>query len=325
MSRKKFKKEVSGTPKNFKDNQTEKETEKEKEPEKETTPNKKPTSKLYLGNISFNSTEETLTKQFTIFGEVKECTVVRRGTKSLGYGFIKMGSVESATKAIEGLNKKEIDGREIVVEYSYREDIQGKKENKKNKRSYENVTPKFSNNYNTYFNVLYQDPYSYSPHMGGVYDYGNVPNYSNGNNMMATGGYIPPQTSGTNTSYNQYSEYPGYLGYSSNYYNKKYHRRNKGYYKQNFDKRKPSETSILITNIPFNFRSQDLLETFKDLNPTRAKVMITKNGRSRGFGFVDFKYKEGKEAALELNEIEIDGRTVCIKTAFDPIRAFEEM
>jgi RNA recognition motif-containing protein len=74
-------------------------------------------SKLFVGNLSFNTTENDLTAAFAAFGTVTETNLMmdRETGRPRGFGFITMGSDEEAQKAIEGLNGKDMDGRALTV------------------------------------------------------------------------------------------------------------------------------------------------------------------------------------------------------------------
>ena len=70
--------------------------------------------KLYVGNLSFNSTEEEIKTTFGQFGEVTSVTIIKdRDTgRSRGFGFVEM---ENADAAIAGLNGKDFGGRTLTV------------------------------------------------------------------------------------------------------------------------------------------------------------------------------------------------------------------
>ncbi|UZJ52502.1 hypothetical protein CBS101457_001822 [Exobasidium rhododendri] len=72
--------------------------------------------KVFAGNLAFATTEEELRSVFTEAGEVQQAQIIKRGTRSLGYGFVTYQTEAEAKKAIQLLNKKEIAGREINVE-----------------------------------------------------------------------------------------------------------------------------------------------------------------------------------------------------------------
>ena len=74
-------------------------------------------SKLFVGNLSFNTTENDLQDAFAAFGTVTEANLMmdRTTNRPRGFGFVTMSSPEEAQKAIEGLNGKEMDGRALTV------------------------------------------------------------------------------------------------------------------------------------------------------------------------------------------------------------------
>jgi RNA recognition motif-containing protein len=74
-------------------------------------------AKLYVGNLSYNSTEETLAELFSQFGEVVSMRIVidRETGRSKGFGFVEMASAEAAQQSIAQLNGKQIDGRALTV------------------------------------------------------------------------------------------------------------------------------------------------------------------------------------------------------------------
>lgn len=73
--------------------------------------------KLFVGGISWDTTEESLKEFFEQIGEVEEAKIItdRMTGKSKGFGFVTMKNAEDANKAIEELDGKELDGRAIAV------------------------------------------------------------------------------------------------------------------------------------------------------------------------------------------------------------------
>jgi len=73
--------------------------------------------RLYVGNLSYNVTNQQLEELFAPFGQVKSAQVVmdRDTGRSKGFGFVEMIDGNQARAAIEGLNLKEIDGRSLTV------------------------------------------------------------------------------------------------------------------------------------------------------------------------------------------------------------------
>ena len=74
-------------------------------------------SKLFVGNLSFNTTENDLNDAFAAFGTVTETNLMmdRETGRPRGFGFITMSSAEEAQKAIEAMNGKDMDGRALTV------------------------------------------------------------------------------------------------------------------------------------------------------------------------------------------------------------------
>lgn len=73
--------------------------------------------KIYVGNLSYSTTEETLRNQFSQFGEVESVSIIidRMTNKSKGFGFVEMTDDAAAASAISTLNQKDIDGRRVRV------------------------------------------------------------------------------------------------------------------------------------------------------------------------------------------------------------------
>ena len=73
--------------------------------------------KLYVGNLSFNTTTQDLEEMFGAHGTVESTNIIedRETGRSRGFGFIEMSSKEEGESAISTLNGKEIDGRALTV------------------------------------------------------------------------------------------------------------------------------------------------------------------------------------------------------------------
>jgi len=73
-------------------------------------------SRLFVGNLSFSTTAETLGKLFESIGEVLDAVIIARGQYSRGYGFVNMKDEATAKQAMDSLNHKDLDGRAINIE-----------------------------------------------------------------------------------------------------------------------------------------------------------------------------------------------------------------
>ncbi|MFH0907868.1 MAG: RNA-binding protein [bacterium] len=74
-------------------------------------------TRLFVGNLSYSSTEDDLRELFKQAGSVVRCELVldKFTSKSRGFAFVEMGSQDDANKAIAELNGKEVDGRKLTV------------------------------------------------------------------------------------------------------------------------------------------------------------------------------------------------------------------
>ena len=72
---------------------------------------------IYIGNLSFDTTEDQLRQAFEGFGEVSTVKIVadNYSGKPRGFAFVEMSSQDEATAAINGLNSHELNGRALNV------------------------------------------------------------------------------------------------------------------------------------------------------------------------------------------------------------------
>ena len=74
-------------------------------------------TKLYIGNLSFSTTESDLRQAFAAFGDVASCSVItdRETGRPRGFAFVEMASADAAASAIAEMNGKDLGGRTLVV------------------------------------------------------------------------------------------------------------------------------------------------------------------------------------------------------------------
>jgi len=77
-------------------------------------------NKLYVGGISYSSTNEDLKRHFETAGEVKDAVIImdKMTRRSKGFGFVEMATKEGADKAISMLHDQEFMGRNLTVNYA---------------------------------------------------------------------------------------------------------------------------------------------------------------------------------------------------------------
>ena len=74
-------------------------------------------NRLYVGNLSFQTTEDGLEQAFSAFGTVQQVNIVtdRDTGRSRGFGFVEMATDEDAQRAIENMDNTDLDGRNLKV------------------------------------------------------------------------------------------------------------------------------------------------------------------------------------------------------------------
>ena len=72
---------------------------------------------IYVGNLSYSSTEESVRQHFAQYGEVSAVRIIqdRETGRSRGFGFVEMPNDEEAKAAISALDGKDIDGRPVKL------------------------------------------------------------------------------------------------------------------------------------------------------------------------------------------------------------------
>jgi cold-inducible RNA-binding protein len=74
-------------------------------------------TRIYVGNLSFDATEEQVREMFAAFGEVDSVNIItdRDTGRSRGFGFVEMSDSAAAKAAIDALNGKDLGGRALTV------------------------------------------------------------------------------------------------------------------------------------------------------------------------------------------------------------------
>jgi RNA recognition motif-containing protein len=91
--------------------------------------------------------------------------------------------------------------------------------------------------------------------------------------------------------------------------------------KRSLDDLQPSSTSLFVTNLPFKYTDEDFGKIFVDagIKPKSSKVAKRFNGRSRGYGFVEFENQADQQKALTaVDKKTVEGRDLVVKVAMYP-------
>jgi len=235
-------------------------------------------TKVFVGNLAFKTREPNLTQEFETAGKVISATIVTRKGRSLGYGFVEFESEASAAKAVQALNKKEIDGRQVNVEIAKPRDENAPRPPPQN---YSYGFRRGGGNFRRGGGGGFRGRYP-----RGNYGYGyNSFRGSRGGNFRRGGGYSrPPRPSPEERNF-QPSSTTLYV----------------------------TNLPFSLTNESFL-----KLFTDANVKPKSVKIIMKHNGKSRGYGFAEFENNADQQKGLALNKKTIEGREIVVKVALVP-------
>lgn len=251
-------------------------------------------TKVFVGNLSFKTQERDLAKEFEIAGKVASANIITRGSRSLGYGFVEMESEEEARKAVELLNKKLIDEREINVEVARpRDETQKPAAPAANgsgspaNAGREGAARGSRRPMGGQRRRFRRRPEGSSPNPSAE---GSNNNNNNNNNAAAPApeGDRPPRRRPQRAPKTDAERAP----------------------------RTPSQTTLFVTNLPFSVDDAGLAKVFGSFNVKSAHVVRKHNDRSKGFGFVEFNSQEDQQKALaSMDKQQVEGRDIVVRVA----------
>lgn len=250
-------------------------------------------TKVFVGNLSFKTNDRDLAKEFEAAGKVASASIISRGNRSLGYGFVEMESEEEARKSVELLNKKIIDNREINVEVA--------RPREEKPPADPNAAPAGANNGPAGeggrggAGARGRRPFRGRPRRRGPRPEGAA---GEGAPQQGGEGGAPAQPRAPRAP------------------------RQPRQPRNDADKtpRTPSQDTLFVTNLPFSVDDAGLTEIFKGLNIKSAHVVRKHNERSKGFGFVEFNSHEDQQKALQaIDKKSVDNRELVVKVALTEV------
>eukprot|EP01137_Pigoraptor_chileana_P008430 Opistho-2@55254 len=250
---------------------------------------------VFVGNLPFKVTEDdlvTLFKQNT--QNVAGAKIIRRGPRSLGYGFVQFTEDNSAKDAVTKWNKKDYEGRELNVEIAKpreegapRERAEGSNARGRGRGRGRGI--------------------SGAPRGGAVYAEGSAPAPRGGRAPRggaaaagAPAGAAPAARGGARGGRGARAPRPP---------------REEG--SAPAQTKISSATALFVANLPFTVDDERLKsEVFEGFNVKTAHVVLKRNNRSKGFGFVEFETAEEQHRALAaVDKKSVEGRELAVKIA----------
>jgi len=270
------------------------------------------TFKVFVGNLAFATTEDDLREYFNAAGKVVGANIIVRGTRSLGYGFISYDTEEEAKKAVELLDKSDLAGRQINVEQAKLKEAGGAAGGAAGGRVRGARGPARGGR---------------GFGRGGVRGGGR--GYFRGRGRGGFGGRRFVEEGGARVDEDEVKQEGGEEGADAEAARggRGRGRGRGGPRGRRFPRggRAPasdpasgetSQTTLFVANLPFKVTNEDLASIFKDYKVTSAHVVKLRNGRSKGFGFVEVESEEQQQKVLsELKNVVVDGRELVIKVA----------
>jgi len=249
-------------------------------------------TKVFVGNLSFKTQERDLAKEFEAAGKVASANIITRGTRSLGYGFVEMESEEEANKAVELLNKKNVDGREINVEVA--------------KIREESADPAAAPG----------SPSQAAARGGrGRGSRGGVAGAGRGGRGRGGARRAPRAQGEGEKTEGAPAGSPSTGGNPATGAPRRPRAPRAPRAEEDKTPRAESATTLFVANLPFSVDDAGLAKIFDGLNLKTAHVVRKRNERSKGFGFVEFNNAEDQQKALSINNKDVDGRQLIVKVA----------
>jgi len=270
------------------------------------------TVKVFCGNLSFKTQDDDLAQAFRAVGKVVSANIITRGPRSLGYGFVEMETQKDAENAVAKMNHKELDGRQINVEIA--------------KPRQENT----NNNNGGGFNNRGD-----RGDRGGGNSRGRGGGFGGGFRGRGRGGFSGGFRSNNNNNNNnnrgfykrsddQQNQNNNNEGNSNRVRNNSFNNNNRrNQFRNDRDmntnhNRVESTTTLFVANLPFSLDDDSFGKIFADNNLAykSAHVVIKRNQRSKGFGFVEFDNQQDQQKALTtINGLNVENRDLVVKVA----------
>jgi RNA recognition motif-containing protein len=250
-------------------------------------------TKVFVGNLSFSTRENELAEEFEAAGKVVRANIITRGPRSLGYGFVEMADDAAAEAAVKVMDKKVIDGRQINVELAKPRDESAAAATTA-ARPARPRAPRGPR----------------APRNGGEGGVGGAPTGGAPAGGRRPRAPRPPRSS---------SSGPATDGTAATGEAGRRPRRPPA--PRTTTPKTPSSTTLFVANLPFAVTDEGLADIFAEFKShlKNAHVVRKINGRSKGFGFVEFDTAESQNAALKaIDKKTIEGRELSVKIALTP-------
>lgn len=298
---------------------------------------------IYVSNLPQSANNETLNQIFAEFA-IKSVSVGTRNGICKGFGFVEFENVEDQQKALS-YNEKEVDGNkiEVAVANNYlgpnkrrrrRKRVQQDSSNQRSFAPRRAQKPRSSQTTLYVANLPYdiedvdlaqifeefhaKDAYIATRRGGRSKGFGFVEFENHSDQQNALDALDKSEVNGREISVKVAEDR---TAEELNNPNRSRPRR----VRPARSEREKSETMIYVSNLPFSLDDEKFSALFSDFSVEKAYVATRGNGRSKGFGFVNFNSNEDQSKALEkVDGMELEGRKIGAQVAFKRVEQPEE-
>ncbi|KAJ1792473.1 hypothetical protein LPJ59_004838 [Coemansia sp. RSA 2399] len=232
--------------------------------------------KVFVGNLSFSTTEGELKDFFSNVVDVVDASIITRGPRSLGFGFVAFADEATMKKAIAALDGKEFGGRNINVEATRpitEESLAAKKEKAAARRQNRKAKGKGTEETSTGDERPQRAEQSRRPDGASPED-----------SSPREGRRRPRRFPRRSKNGDRVAEGPNAAAAPAAPKN---------------DNREPSDTVAFIGNLPFTTTDEELSKLFSDFSISSARIVVNrKSMRPKGFGFVTFSSPADQAQAI---------------------------
>lgn len=290
--------------------------------------------RLYIGNLSYSTTEEELKAFFSGF-DIESCSIPTnpRSGRPVGYAFVDLKTKEEAERAIADLSGKEVSERKVSVQVAKKPGTTSSR-----RESYNNHSDEQQQEDGEHQQQGGRRPGRNSRRgrgRGGRARGGNRANYNASGEATAEEDTTPTANVLPLTEATDFTEAPtageppaAPTGPSAEGDNTNFRGRRRGPPENGV----PSATKVMVANLPYELTEEELLKLFADYSPESAKIalrpippyMVRKlrmrgeRRKGRGFGFVTLASEEMQQKAVsEMNGYIVSDREIAVKVAID--------
>ncbi|RPD61935.1 RNA-binding domain-containing protein [Lentinus tigrinus ALCF2SS1-7] len=280
-----------------------------------------PGFKVFAGNLAYTTTDEGLKAFFApVQSEVLSAQVIMRGgNRSAGYGFVSFTTAEAAQKAVELLDKKELDGRTVIVEVAKPADQKDKEKKQKRvkrrtgRRGSKSVPGEVSE---AEANGDSADAAKADSPASGDADKPKKKKKARKPKRKSAEGESPAEGAPATEGGADAAKKPKQRKARAPRPPRPAGEDPLG---------EPSKTVLFVANLGFNIDDAGLAALFTDagINVKSARIVRRRWGKprkSKGYGFVDVGEEAEQKKALEaLQGKEVGGRAIAVKIAVNPV------